>query len=163
RCWTRVPLLFGLRDRVPLLLSGAVTPRQLAGCLDRDGHRRCASRRQLHLGSNDCLVMRGKGIGMRELLARCGALLCLVVGVGFLATGVAGALLLAGVPDGPLDLSHTGVPILVSVGVISSAALIVLLSRRGGERTPRPVRAFAVALDGAWAAVRRPSWRLLGA
>src|SRR5690348_4862306 len=27
------------------------------------------------------LVMRNKGIGMRELLGRCGALLCLVVGV----------------------------------------------------------------------------------
>jgi uncharacterized membrane protein YbhN (UPF0104 family) len=109
------------------------------------------------------LVMRGKGIGTRQLLGRCGALLCLVVGVGFLANGVAGALLFAGVPDGPLDLGHTGVPILVSVGVISGAALIVLLSRRGAERTPRPVRAFAVGLDGAWAAVRRPSWRLLGA
>jgi uncharacterized membrane protein YbhN (UPF0104 family) len=109
------------------------------------------------------LVMRGKGIGMRQLLGRCAALLCLVVGVGFLANGVAGALLLAGVPDGPLDLSHTGIPILVSIGVLSSAALIVLLSRRGGDRTPRAIRAFAVALDGAWAAVRHPSWRLLGA
>jgi len=109
------------------------------------------------------LVMRGKGIGMRQLLGRCGALLCLVVGVGFVANGVAGALLLAGVPDGPLDLSHSGIPILVSVGVLSGAALIVFLGRRGGKRTPRPVRAFAVGLDGAWAAVRRPSWRLLGA
>lgn len=109
------------------------------------------------------LVMRGKGIGMRELLARCAALLCLLVGVGFVANGVAGALLLAGVPDGPLDLSHTGIPILVSVGVLFGAALIGLLSRRGGERTPRPIRAFAVGLDGAWAAVRHPSWRLLGA
>jgi uncharacterized membrane protein YbhN (UPF0104 family) len=109
------------------------------------------------------LVMRGKGIGTRELLGRCGALLCLVVGVGFLANGVAGGLLFAGVPDGPLDLSHTGIPILVSVGVLSSAALIVFVSRRGAERTPRAVRAFSVGLDGAWAAVRRPSWRLLGA
>jgi uncharacterized membrane protein YbhN (UPF0104 family) len=109
------------------------------------------------------LVMSGKGIGMRQLLGRCGALLCLLVGVGFLANGVAGALLFAGVPDGPLDLSHTGIPILVSVGVLSTAALIMFLSRRGGERTPRPVRAFAVGLDGAWEAVRHPSWRLLGA
>ncbi len=109
------------------------------------------------------LVMRGNGIGTRQLLARCGALLCLVVGVGFLANGVAGVLLLAGVPDGPLDLGHTGIPILVSAGVFSGAALIVFLSRRGGERTPRVVRAFAVGLYGSWSAVRHPSWRLIGA
>jgi uncharacterized membrane protein YbhN (UPF0104 family) len=109
------------------------------------------------------LVMRGRGIGMRQLLGRCGALLCLVVGVGFVANGVAGVLLLVGVPDGPVDLSHAGIPILVSVGVLSSAALIVVLSRRGGDRTPRAVRALAVALGGAWAAVRHPSWRLVGA
>jgi uncharacterized membrane protein YbhN (UPF0104 family) len=76
---------------------------------------------------------------------------------------VAGGLLFAGVPDGSLDLSHTGIPILVSVGVLSGAALIVFVSRRGAQRTPRAVRAFTVGLDGAWAAVRRPSWRLLGA
>jgi uncharacterized membrane protein YbhN (UPF0104 family) len=107
--------------------------------------------------------MRGKGIGTRELLGRCGALLCLVVGVGFLANGAAGVLLLAGVPDGPLDLSHAGIPILVTAGVLSTAALIVFLSRRGGDRAPRAVRAFAVGLEGAWVALRRPSWRLLGA
>jgi uncharacterized membrane protein YbhN (UPF0104 family) len=109
------------------------------------------------------LVMRGSGIGMRHVLARSAALLCLLVGVGFLANGVAGGLLFAGVPDGPLDLSHTGIPILVSVGVLSGAALIVFVSRSGAERMPRAVRAFSAGLDGAWAAVRRPSWRLLGA
>jgi uncharacterized membrane protein YbhN (UPF0104 family) len=109
------------------------------------------------------LVMRGSGIGMRQVLARAAALLCLLVGVGFLANGVAGALLFAGVPDGPSDLSHTGIPILVSVGVLSGAALIVFVCRRGAERIPRAVRAFSVGLDGAWATVRRPTWRLLGA
>jgi uncharacterized membrane protein YbhN (UPF0104 family) len=109
------------------------------------------------------LVMRGSGIGMRQVLARAAALVCLLVGVGFLANGVAGALLFAGVPDGPLDLSHTGVPILVSVVVLSTAALIVVLNRRGGERAPRAIRAFTVGLDGAWAAIRGRSWRLLGA
>jgi len=109
------------------------------------------------------LVMRGSGIGMKHVLARSAALVCLLVGVGFLANGVAGGLLFAGVPDGPLDLSHTGIPVLVSIGVLSAAALIVFASRRGAERTPRAVRAFSVGLDGAWAAVRRPSWRLIGA
>ncbi len=109
------------------------------------------------------LVMRGNGIGMRQLLGRSGALLCLLVAVGFVANGVAGVLLFAGVPDGPLDLSHAGIPILGSVGVLSSATLIVVLSRRGGQRTPAPIRALTVGLDGAWAAVRHPTWRLLGA
>lgn len=109
------------------------------------------------------LVMRRSGIGMSQLLGRSGALLCLLVGVGFLANGVAGVLLFAGVPAGPLDLSRTGIPILVSVGVLSGAALIAFLSRRGGERTPRPIRALTVGLGGAWAAVRHPTWRLIGA
>jgi uncharacterized membrane protein YbhN (UPF0104 family) len=109
------------------------------------------------------LVMRGKGMEMRQLLSRCGALLCLLIGVGFFANGVAGVLLLAGVPDGPPDLSHTGIPILVSVAVLSTATVIVFAERYGGERTPRAIRAFAVGLDGAWAAIRHPSWRLLGA
>ncbi|HXD64773.1 MAG TPA: lysylphosphatidylglycerol synthase transmembrane domain-containing protein [Solirubrobacteraceae bacterium] len=109
------------------------------------------------------VVMRGNGIGVRQVLSRSGALLCLLVGIGFLVNGAAGVLLLAGVPDGPLDLSHSGIPILVSVVALSSATLVVVLSRRGGERTPAPIRALTGALDGAWTAVRHPTWRLLGA
>ena len=109
------------------------------------------------------VVMRGNGIGTRQVLGRSGALLCLLVGVGFLANGAAGVLLFAGVPDGPPDLSHTAIPILVSVAVLSTASLVVVLSRRGGERTPAPIRALTAALTGAWAAVRHPTWRLIGA
>ena len=90
-------------------------------------------------------------------------MLFLFIGFGFVANGVAGALLLAGVPDGPNDLSHTGLPILVSVGVLSLAALIVYLTRRAGGRAPRPVRSIAAALEGAWKQVGTPHWRLLGA
>src|SRR5262249_5227140 len=82
---------------------------------------------------------------------------------GFFVNGVAGALLLAGVPDGPLDPTHTGIPIIVSVVVLSGAAMVVFASRRFGERTPAPVRGVAAGLEGAWAAVRNPNWRLLGA
>jgi uncharacterized membrane protein YbhN (UPF0104 family) len=109
------------------------------------------------------LLLRRDGLGTRRLLERCAALLCLLTAFGFAANGAAGVLLLAGVPDGPLDLSHDAIPVAVSVVVLSGAAAVVLASRRFGERTPRIVRGVAAGLEGAWAAVRHPSWRLLGA
>jgi uncharacterized membrane protein YbhN (UPF0104 family) len=109
------------------------------------------------------LLLRRGGLGTRRLLGRCASLLCLLTAFGFAANGVAGVLLLAGVPDGPLDLSHDGVPILVSVVVLSGAAIVMLATRHLGERAPRPVRGVAAGLEGAWAAARHPTWRLLGA
>ena len=109
------------------------------------------------------LLLRRDGVGARRLLGRCAALLCLLTAFGFAVNGAAGALLLAGVPDGPLDLSHAGIPIVVSVVVLSAATMVAFASRRFGERTPRVVRGVAAGLEGAWAAVTNPSWRLLGA
>lgn len=109
------------------------------------------------------LMMRNDGLGTRQLLGRCAALLCLLTAFGFAVNGAAGALLFAGVPDGPLDLSHTGIPIVVSVVVLSGAATVVFASRRFGERTPKAIRGVAAGLEGAWAALRNPGWRLFGA
>jgi uncharacterized membrane protein YbhN (UPF0104 family) len=111
-------------------------------------------------------LLRAHGIGMRRLLERCAALLCLLTAFGFFVNGVAGGLLLAGFPGGPHDLLHTGVPILVSAGVLSSAALVVGVTRRFADRggaAPRLVRGVAAGLEGAWKAVGVPHWRLLGA
>ncbi len=108
------------------------------------------------------LLLRRHGVGARGLIERCGALLCLLTLFGFLVNGTAAALLLVGVPDGPHDLRHTVFPILVSVGVLSLAAGVMLFARRRGERAARPVRALAAGLEGAWRAVGRPHWRLLG-
>ena len=111
-------------------------------------------------------LLRAHGIGTRRLLERCAALLCLLTAFGFVVNGVAGVLLLAGVSGGPHDLLHTGGPILVSVGVLSSALLVVGVARRLGRRDGRvslPVRAVAAGFEGAWNAVRTPNWRLLGA
>ena len=108
-------------------------------------------------------LLRRYGIGTRELVERCLTLLCLLTGFGFFINGVAGALLLVRVSGGPHDLSHTGGPILVSVGVLSAAALIVVVARRRGAGSPRLVRGAAAGLEGAWAAVRNPHWRMLGA
>ncbi len=109
------------------------------------------------------LMLRRHGVGTRQLLVRCAGLLCLLTAVGFAVNGAAGGLLLAGVPDGPLDLSHAGIPVAVSVFVLSGAVIVVLATRHFGERTPRSVRGVAAGLEGAWAAVRNPNWRLLGA
>ena len=108
-------------------------------------------------------LLRRHGIGTGRLIGRCVALLCLLIGVGFFVNGVAGALLFAGVPGGPHDLLHTGGPILVSIVVLSLAALVVIATRRAGDRAPRAVRGFADGLESAWEAWRAASWRLLGA
>lgn len=107
-------------------------------------------------------LLRRHGVGTRPLLERCGALLCLLTAFGFLVNGLAGVLLLAGIPDGPNDLSHTGIPILVSIGVLGGATLLALLARRLGARAHLPLRALAAGLEGAWRTLTTPSWRLLG-
>jgi uncharacterized membrane protein YbhN (UPF0104 family) len=107
-------------------------------------------------------LLRRHGIGPRRLIERCAALLCLLTAFGFVVNGVAGVVLLIGLPGGPHDLSHTGIPILVSVGVLGTATGVALLIRRWGERAPRLVRGVAVGLEGAWRAAGTPHWRLLG-
>jgi uncharacterized membrane protein YbhN (UPF0104 family) len=108
------------------------------------------------------VLLRRHGIGARRLLTRCAALLCLLTGFGFLLNGLAGVVLLLGLPGGPHDLSHAGIPILVSVGVLGGAAGVVLLARRLGANAQRPVRGVAAGLEGAWSTARTPHWRLLG-
>jgi uncharacterized membrane protein YbhN (UPF0104 family) len=108
-------------------------------------------------------LLRAHGIGTRRLIARCAALLCLLTAFGFFVNGVAGAFLLAGLPGGPHDLLHAGGPLLVSIAVLSGAALVVAVSRRLGDRAPRMVRGLATGLDGAWGTLGTPHWRLLGA
>ena len=105
-------------------------------------------------------LLRRHGIGLRTLVKRSGGLLCLLTAFGFAVNGVAGVLLLIGVPGGPHDIAHAGVPMLVSIAFLGSATLVVIAARR--LRTPRGVQAVATGFEGAWAAVRSPSWRLLG-
>jgi uncharacterized membrane protein YbhN (UPF0104 family) len=109
------------------------------------------------------LLLHRHGVDPRRLVERCAALLCLLTAFGFLINGVAGVLLVVGVPGGPHDLSHAGIPILVSAAALSTAALAMILARRLGARGPRVLRAVASGLEGAWRSVGRPHWRLLGA
>jgi uncharacterized membrane protein YbhN (UPF0104 family) len=108
------------------------------------------------------LLLRRHHIGMRKLLERCGALLCLLTLFGFCVNGVAGTVLIVGLPGGPHDLLHAGGPILVSIVVLSAAALVMVAARHYGERAPRVLRGVAAALEGAWRTVRAPHWRLIG-
>ena len=87
------------------------------------------------------VLLRRHGIGTRRLVTRCAALLALLTGVGFVVHGIAGVWLLVRLPGGPHDLSHTGIPILVSVAVLCAATLIAYYGRRLGATAPRPVRA----------------------
>ena len=109
------------------------------------------------------LLLRRHGVDTRRLVKRCAALLCLLTGFGFFVNGLAGVVLLAGAPGGPHDLSHTVLPILVSVVVLGTAALVMMGARRVGAGAPRPIRGIAAGLEGAWEAVGSPHWRLLGA
>ncbi len=107
-------------------------------------------------------LLRRHGIGTRGLLERCAGLLCLLTLFGFLVNGLAGLVLLVGLPGGPHDLGHTAGPVLVSLFVLGAAALIAVGGRRLGERAPRLLRGAAAGIQGAWDAVGDPHWRLLG-
>jgi len=108
-------------------------------------------------------LLRHHGIGTRRLVERCGALLCFLTLFGFFVNGVAGAFLLVGIGHGPHDLEHSGIPILVSLFVIGSALSAMIIGRRHLARAPVAVRSLAASLEGAWASLARPHWRMLGA
>ena len=107
-------------------------------------------------------MLRHLPVQRGRLFERCGSLLLLLTLFGFCVNGIAGVLLLAGVPDGPHDLLHTGGPILVSIVVLGAATALLLIGRRFGERAPVVIRSVAAALEQAWEAARSPHWRLLG-
>lgn len=108
------------------------------------------------------VLLRNHGIGVRPLVARCAALLCLLTAFGFLVNGLCGLLLMLGVPGGPHDISHTGGPLLVSIVTLGGAGLAVYAARRLGGRAPKALRGIAEGLQGAWVTLREPHWRLLG-
>ncbi len=108
-------------------------------------------------------LLRDHGIGPRRLVERCGAMLCFLTLFGFFLNGVAGTFLLLGIGHGPHDLEHSGVPILVSVFVIGSAAAVMIIGRRHHARIPAAARSVAASLHGAWESLLNPHWRMLGA
>lgn len=108
-------------------------------------------------------MLRHHGIGARRLVERCGALLSFLTLFGFAVNGLAGAFLLVGIGHGPHDLEHSGIPILVSIFVVGSAVAMMLVGRRDRGRSETTARSIAASLEGAWRALSKPHWRLLGA
>jgi uncharacterized membrane protein YbhN (UPF0104 family) len=108
-------------------------------------------------------LLRHHGIEARQLIERCGALLCLLTLFGFFLNGVAGTLLLLGLGHGPHDPAHAGIPILVSLGVIGAAVAAMIGGRRYGGRAQQTAHSVAASLEHAWESVSRPHWRMLGA
>jgi uncharacterized membrane protein YbhN (UPF0104 family) len=108
-------------------------------------------------------LLRNHGIGAGRLVERCGALLCFLTLLGFFLNGIAGASLLVGIGDGPHDLAHAGIPILVSLFVIGSAMAAMVIGHRYQARAPAVARSVAGSLRGAWDALMNPHWRMLGA
>jgi uncharacterized membrane protein YbhN (UPF0104 family) len=108
-------------------------------------------------------LLRKHEISARRLIERCGALLCFLTLFGFFVNGVAGAVLLVGIGRGPHDLEHTGIPILVSLFVIGSAAAMMVIGRHYGARAPGVAQSVAASLEGAWRRLIDPHWRMLGA
>jgi uncharacterized membrane protein YbhN (UPF0104 family) len=107
-------------------------------------------------------LLRHHRLGARSLVERCGALLSFVTLFGFAVNGLAGAFLLVGIGDGPHDLEHAGIPILVSLFVLGSAGLAIVLGRRYETRAPRAARALAASLEAARESLVEPHWRMLG-
>jgi uncharacterized membrane protein YbhN (UPF0104 family) len=108
-------------------------------------------------------LLRHHDIAPRRLAERCGALLCFLTLLGFFINGVAGALLLVGIGHGPHDLEHSGIPILVTLGVIGTATAAMLIGRRRHAPVPAAVRSAVTSLEDAWTSLTTPHWRLLGA
>jgi uncharacterized membrane protein YbhN (UPF0104 family) len=108
-------------------------------------------------------LLRHHGIGARRLIERCGALLCLLTLFGFFINGVAGLGLLVGIGNGPHDLAHSGIPILVSLSVIGAAVAAMIIGQRGGTRPATTAGSIVASLEGAWKSLAEPDWRMLGA
>lgn len=108
-------------------------------------------------------LLRNHGIGPRRLIERCGALLCFLTLFGFFVNGAAGTFMLMGLGHGPHDLEHSGIPILVSLFVIGCATGAMLFARGHLPRGASTARSVAASLEGAWASLSNPQWRLLGA
>ncbi|MGH2843276.1 MAG: lysylphosphatidylglycerol synthase transmembrane domain-containing protein [Solirubrobacteraceae bacterium] len=109
------------------------------------------------------LLLRNQEPDARSLTRRCVAILCLLTGLGFFASGVAATLVLLGVDSRPYNLLHALGPIAVSAVVLGGAALLVLGTRRLGTRAPGLLRKLACGLEAGWCLLYSRQWQLLGA
>ncbi len=108
-------------------------------------------------------LLRRSGLTRLQLLTRCSTLVCLLIAVNLVTAVASGLLLLIQLVTGPHDLEHTALPMGVCAGLLVLMWACGALIRRRGERAPRALSAIGEGVDGAWKAVGRAHWRLLGA
>jgi putative heme transporter len=108
-------------------------------------------------------LLRRSGLTRDQLLSRCATLVALFIAVNLIAAVTFGLLLLSRLAPGPHDLEHTALPTAVCAGLLLLMWALGALIRRRGDRAPRALRAIGEGIDGAWAAIGRAHWRLLGA
>ncbi len=110
-------------------------------------------------------LMHLAGLSTRSIIKRSSALFFITSAASVAAMIAAGALLLTGLSAGPEDFLRAALPVLVG----ALATIIVLaLPARQSRRTARPggpawISDLIEGIRKAEYAVRRPSWRLLGA
>jgi uncharacterized membrane protein YbhN (UPF0104 family) len=110
-------------------------------------------------------LLHRAGMPARTIVRNSSGLFFLTSAVNVVALAGGGALLASGLSSGRDDLLRAGLPILVGAAAIAAA----LIAARLGKRYGRPPGVFswsAQLIEGIGAAeraIRRPSWRLLGA
>jgi uncharacterized membrane protein YbhN (UPF0104 family) len=105
------------------------------------------------------------GMSTRTIIQRSSALFILTSAINVAAMIAAGVLLATGASAGPADFPLAALPILAGCLVVG---IVLALSRRRGRRTARLGEPVWISdlVEGARtaeSAIRRPSWRLLGA
>ncbi len=108
-------------------------------------------------------LLRRSGLTRDQLLSRCATLVALFIAVNLVAAVTFGLLLLSRLAPGPHDLEHTLLPTAVCAGLLFLMWALGALIRRRGDRASRALSAVGEGIDGAWAAIGRAHWRLLGA
>jgi uncharacterized membrane protein YbhN (UPF0104 family) len=110
------------------------------------------------------LLLRRWGVSIRTVVERSSGLFFLTSAVNVAALVGSGALLATGIAAGPHDLIRTGIPIVGGIAAAVVVLLVPVLVRQSPQRRwPAWFGDLTGGIGGAFAEVRRPNWRLLGA
>jgi uncharacterized membrane protein YbhN (UPF0104 family) len=109
------------------------------------------------------LLLRRAGVSTRRIVERSSALFFLTSAVNVAALVGAGTLVAVGVAGGRDDILGAGIPILGGVGATVLVLAVPTVARRRQRRQPGWLLDLCTGIDEARGALRRPSWRLVGA
>jgi uncharacterized membrane protein YbhN (UPF0104 family) len=110
------------------------------------------------------LLLRRVGVSTRRIVEGSSALFFVTSAVNVAALVGAGTLVAVGVASGPGDILGAAIPILGGVGAAALVLAVPTVARRRPQRRqPGWLLDLCTGIDEARGALRRPSWRLLGA